>query len=671
MFPKKSLIVPRSPQQIGGIVAVAIAYYAVADISRHLASTPQSITPVWPADGIAVGSVLLFGKWMGFGVFLGSFLANFWAFQDKTNFFSLVISILPVLGIALGTTLGTFLGTFLLQRFTKRRYSLERVINVFQFLLLTCVIGPIVNATVGVTCLALSSKVAWTAYEENWLIWWVSNVSGIFIITPILLSWGRLIQKKRYLILNWSILSSLLNNGKNAQNYLDRLKPKKKADYLKFWYTFELIILSSLVLILSKTVFLEGSRLEYILILILLWSCFRLDQSLVTLFNFVITTVAVIATVNGKGGFVGDNIEQSLTQLQSFIIVVTLTALLLTATVAERKRAEKKLRSALSKLARTNKNLEVRVQERTEELHQKNTVLELTLETLKVTQIQMLQNEKMSALGQMVSGIAHEINNPISFIHGNLAYIDDYTKLLLTALQSYEKHYPHKSNETLAAELAELDELELDFLQADLTKILQSMRVGTERIRNIVLELRNFSRLDEAQLKWVDIHQGIDSSLLILQHRFASTSYRSEIQLIKDYGELPLVECYAGLVNQVFFNLLSNAIDALEKSYQHASSSIRVENQLSIGIKTYRLDAETIAIAISDNGVGIPPELHSEIFNPFFTTKPVGKGTGLGLSISYQIIVERHKGKIWHESIPGKMTKFVIELPIKIREDSK
>jgi len=671
MFPKKHLIVPRSPQQIGGIVAVAIAYYATAEISRHLASTPQSITPVWPADGIAVGSVLLFGKWIGYGVFLGSLLANFWAFQDKTNFFSWVISMLPVLGIALGTTLGTFLGTFLLQRFTKRRYSLERVINVFQFLLLTCVIGPMVNATVGVTCLALSGKVTWTTYEENWLIWWVSNVSGIFIITPILLSSDRLIHQKRYLIVNWSILSSFLDNGENAKNYLDRLNPKKQADYLEFWYIFELILLASLVFILSKTIFLEGSRLEYILILILLWSCFRLDQSLVTLLNFVITTIAVIATVNGKGEFVGDNIEQSLTQLQSFIIVVTLTTLLLTATVAERKRAEKKLRSALGKLARINKNLEVRVQERTEELYEKNTILEATLETLKVTQIQMLQNEKMSALGQMVSGIAHEINNPISFIHGNLAYVDDYTKLLLKALQAYEKHYPHTSNETLAAELTQFDELELDFLQADLTKILQSMRVGTERIRNIVLELRNFSRLDESQLKWVDIHQGIDSSLLLVQHRFAPTSYHSGIQLIKDYGELPLVECYAGLINQVFFNLLSNAIDALEKSDQDSSYSNLVENQLSIWIRTYRLDGERIAIAISDNGVGIPPDLHSEIFNPFFTTKPVGKGTGLGLSISYQIIVERHKGKIWHESIPGKMTKFVIELPIKIREDNK
>ena len=297
-----------------------------------------------------------------------------------------------------------------------------------------------------------------------------------------------------------------------------------------------------------------------------------------------------------------------------------------------------------------NKELERRVEERTAELRQ-------ALEHLQRTQTQLIQSEKMSSLGQLVAGVAHEINNPVNFISGNISYANQYAKQLLELIALYQKHCPEEIDEITAFQ----EEIDIEFIRQDLPKLISSMYMGTERIREIVLNLRNFSRLDESDIKEVDIHEGIDSTLVILKHRFKANN----IQLIKNYGNLPQVECYAGTLNQVFMNLLANAIDALDSDQNHQSTVDGERPPGKIEIQTEVINGDRILISIKDNGLGIPAELQSRIFDPFFTTKAVGKGTGLGLSISYQIVVQKHRGSLICKSEPGQGTTFYIEIPIQ------
>lgn len=286
--------------------------------------------------------------------------------------------------------------------------------------------------------------------------------------------------------------------------------------------------------------------------------------------------------------------------------------------------------------------------------------LEHALRELKQAQAQLIQSEKMSSLGQLVAGVAHEINNPVNFIYGNLSYATAYTLSLLNLLHLYQEHYPQPS----AAIQAQTEEIDLVFLLEDLPKILSSMKVGADRIREIVLSLRNFSRLDEAEMKTVDIHEGIDSTLLILQNRLKAKPDRSGIQLVKEYGNLPQVECYAGQINQVFMNILTNAIDALEAVHGNEASTMNPKEFPTIWIRTSTVKPNQVRIQIADNGPGMTEEVSSRLFDPFFTTKPVGSGTGLGMSISYQI-VDKHKGQLKCISAPGQGAELLIEIPIQ------
>ncbi|MEG5036193.1 PAS domain S-box protein [Microcoleus sp. AT3-D2] len=285
--------------------------------------------------------------------------------------------------------------------------------------------------------------------------------------------------------------------------------------------------------------------------------------------------------------------------------------------------------------------------------------LAATLNELKATNSQLVQSEKMSSLGLLLAGVAHEINNPVSFIYGNLAHLTNYTQDLFDHLELYQKHYPNP----VAEIQQEREENELDFLAEDLPKILSSMSMGVERICQIVQSLRNFSRHDDSQMKPINLHEGIDSTLLILNHRLKGNGEKPPIQIVKQYAELPTVECFAGPINQVFMNILSNAIDALEDANSRLNCQEMLENPSQIRIGT-EVVGNFVEIKIGDNGPGITEEVKQRIFDTFFTTKPIGKGTGMGLSISYQIIVERHNGELNCTSELGKGTEFTIKIPI-------
>ncbi|MDY6805320.1 MAG: PAS domain S-box protein [Cyanobacteriota bacterium] len=333
--------------------------------------------------------------------------------------------------------------------------------------------------------------------------------------------------------------------------------------------------------------------------------------------------------------------------------------------ITARKEAEEALQLTVDELHKTS-----------DQLRSKNQDLAKTLQELKQTQLLMVQNEKMASLGQLVAGVAHEINNPVGFISGNISHANEYIEDLLGLIEIYQEEYPEPT--PLIEE--EIEAIELDFILKDLPKVIKSMKMGADRIREIVISLRSFSRLDEAEQKRVNLHDGIESTLLILQHRFKENGKNPRVEIIKEYGELPPIDCYPGQLNQVFMNLISNALDALEEGAIAGNlaggdnsisptchlPTIKISTELKQGSSLSNgelTNGRFVLIKIADNGPGIPEDIRQRLFDPFFTTKPVGKGTGLGLSISYQIVVERHRGNLECVSEPGAGTEFIIQIP--------
>lgn len=310
-------------------------------------------------------------------------------------------------------------------------------------------------------------------------------------------------------------------------------------------------------------------------------------------------------------------------------------------------------------LARIHVHLQLRESQKS--LQQQTTELSQALDTLKQAQVHLVQSEKMSSLGQMMAGVAHEINNPVTFIHANLAPAKEHIQDLLNFIELYRQYHPQPHPKIQDW----MDEVDIDYLQTDLPKLMNSLKLGSDRIRQLVLSLRNFSRLDESGTQTVDLHENIESTLLLLQHRLKARPEHPGIQILREYGQLPHVECYPSQLNQVFMNIFGNAIDALElRDQQRSSDDIRA-NPSNIAIRTEHLSNESIVICIADNGCGIEENVCSQMFEPFFTTKPINKGTGLGLSISYQIVTQKHGGKIYCQSTLGVGTELKIEIPVR------
>ncbi|TAD84386.1 MAG: sensor histidine kinase [Oscillatoriales cyanobacterium] len=294
-------------------------------------------------------------------------------------------------------------------------------------------------------------------------------------------------------------------------------------------------------------------------------------------------------------------------------------------------------------------------------LHQKSQELEQTLQDLKQAQLQMVQNEKMATLGNLVAGVAHEINNPIGFIAGSVNNIEEYIQDLLAHLECYQKCYP----EPVAEVSDNAEDIDLEFLIEDLPKLIPAMKIASQRIREISNSLRTFSRADTAEKVACDIHQGINSTLLILKYRLKASEKRPAVEVISEYGKLPLVKCFLGQLNQVFMNIIANAIDAFDAaSAGQTFAEIQAHPQLITICTEVSGDRQMAVIRIRDNGPGMSEEVRSHIFDHLFTTKEVGKGTGLGLAIARQIVEEKHGGKLTCISAPSKGTEFVIEILI-------
>ncbi|MBD2681458.1 MASE1 domain-containing protein [Nostoc paludosum FACHB-159] len=614
MFFPKALLKARIPcvgearrrhrRLIIGFFILLPVHFALAKLATAF-TFPDGSAAIWPSSGVFVATLLLFGRRFWVILLLCDFIIN------RVLFFQTPASLI----VASLNAIDSFIISTLVARFIQRPYPFERPQDAIKFIASLFLFTPL-TALVGAATQCADGISVWQNFQMVWLGWYVGTVVSMLIISPALLTLFKAYRSRQW----W--------------------KAKQPGEFF---------LVLALLIGIGCAAFWSNNPVEYMMVLPLLWAAFRLEQWQSTLLILVMAAIAIFGTSKGFGSFAKDSVGTSLMLLQSFMSALTIVTLILSAAIHEN-------RTSSAQLEQANNQLELRVEQRTSELMN-------TLQELQITQAQLIQKEKMSSLGQLVAGVAHEINNPVNFIHGNLNHLQEYTQNLLDFVALQQKYEPNPAPEILAA----AEELDLEFLRSDLPKILSSMKVGTQRIREIVLSLRNFSRMDEAEFKAVDIHAGIDSTLMILQHRFKATSERPEIEVIKNYGNLPLVECYAGQLNQVFMNILINAIDALEERNAKRTEREIQDDPNRITIRTDVVNSTFIEIAIADNGIGIPSHIQQRIFDPFFTTKPIGKGTGMGMSISYQIVTENHNGKLECHSVPNKGTELIVQIPLQQR----
>jgi two-component system, NtrC family, sensor kinase len=660
---KKSLLLPELLQCLVMIIVIAVLYFVGAKVGMYLApaNSLSKITPVWPPAPFALATLLSLGYKAVGGIFLGELLVNISHLLNVTDSIITTLWVSIIKGFT--STASLLLAAFLIRRSTGSSFPFHTAQHVFKFVLIviTC---PIISATFGLICICVGGVSEWENFSTQWLTFWLGDGISLAIFTPIMLIW----QPVRYF----------------------RIPKKQLAEAMLLLLTLWGI---------GEIAFGMGYPIEYLLLPVLVWAAFRFQEVGAITASFMVTVDALLATIRGEGSFVRGSLTDSLLLLQTFMAVVTITTLVLAALLSEVRRSQKELfiineelesrvEERTAALQESNDNFLIEIVERKQveialrlseaektqlivSLEEKAATLASIVQQLKSTQAQLIQTEKMSSLGQLVAGVAHEINNPVNFIYANLQHVSEYTQHLLCIIQAYQQTYPESQPQIKQL----VKKIDLEFIIEDLPKIVSSMEVGTERIQEIVLSLRNFSRIDEVQKKFVNLHEGIESTLLILQHRLKPRKNKPEIKIIREYTNLPSVECNPGQINQVLMNLLCNAIDAIEESGLIDNKNNKTTCNPHITIRTKVTNNSTnneindywAIISIADNAQGMTEEVRARLFDPFFTTKPVGKGTGLGLSICYQIVVDKHGGKLSCISSPGEGAEFIIEIPVKAK----
>lgn len=581
------------------LLLAALSYYVAAQCSMQLGLPNSRITPIWFPAPIAWSIFYLGGAHLWPGIFLGELCINLPRLAQQQP---LAIAVgATVLKGMISTTI-PWLGSWMMRRLLIGRI-LDRVRNILLFSLLSATL-PLITPTLSLLVFCAFNITPWQRYGDIWLTWWIGDSLSVVIVMPMLVTWRRF---------TWS-----------------QVRWHKLPDCLGF--------IAALVSIPTISHHWQYP-LDYLMIPVLLWAALRLGDVGATAGIVGATLIALISTALGKGPFQRTSVNESLILLQTFMATITLTTLLMLSVLAEKRKTQ-------FDLARANEQLEARVRDRTEGL-------EAALQDLRQTQSQLVQTEKMTSLGQLVAGLAHEINNPISFIYGNLPHVQTYSQDLLDIIQAYQRQCPTPNSETAAL----LEKRELEYIREDFPQLLASMQSGADRIRQLILTLRNFSRLDEGGLKRVNIHDGLESTLLVLNYRLNQMSHGYPIRVEKSYGDLPEVECYADEMNQVFMHVLNNAIDCVIEHHLPAPV-LRVTTR-------WHSEKEQIEIQIWNDGPPIPQSILDRMFDPFFTTKPIGQGTGLGLAISQRIVVDKHGGSLQAHSAPGQGTEIQICIPIK------
>ncbi|MCW8444111.1 MASE1 domain-containing protein [Fluoribacter gormanii] len=578
---------------------IIVLLYTISGVVSNIWIVPDTlVTPLWLPSGAALAMVLWYGNNIFFGiviseVILTASLGNLMSWQNW------VASTM----VGAGAGLQAILAAQFIQHYTHTKTPFYTVRDVLIFTFGGDFLLSLTSCTLGIISLVLFDLIKPELIINNWFVWWIGDVVGIIVITPLIMTWYH---------------SKLTFNWKSFLEYMI------------------LILLLCCTIIM---IYMLHYPLAYILLPFCVWSAVRFSVRLALITAFIISISVLWLEIHGYQEFRFVGISTSLIFLQAFVAVIFFTTLILSAVITERKKAQEELLQA-------NIKLESRVEQRTQDLNKKNVQLNKALEILKQAETQLIQAEKMSSLGVLTAGIAHEINNPVNFISANIGPLKNDIDDIMQLLKKYEEITPDAPIKDKLLEISKYSEtIDLAFTLQETHNLLDGIEEGARRTANIVKDLRTFSRLDEGELKHANIHENIDSTLTLLHNQF-----RDRIIINKNYGDIPEIECFPGKINQVFMNILTNAAHAIP---EHGEITI-----------TTTREQDDILISIRDTGTGMTKETIAKIFEPFFTTKPVGKGTGLGLSISYSIIHEHH-GTISIKSVLGQGSEFIITLPIK------